>query len=191
MRRVSLARLSGMFAWIGLTSIGGGRAAYVYEILVDRYHWLTQEEFLPGLTISQLLPGPIVSNLAVFIGQGLRGPWGAAMAWIGVLAPGVAAMLLLSALYVRSGVTPGVDAALRGMGAAVVGLLVVTTGRLARGALGARGGLYLVTLTFLTVGPLRMNAVLVILLIGGLGLWLNRPSGPAGVGQRARPEGKA
>ena len=73
MRRVSLGRLTRMFGWIGLSSIGGGRSAYLYEVLVDRHGWLTRDEFLPGYTLCQLLPGPTISNLAVFLGNGLRG----------------------------------------------------------------------------------------------------------------------
>ena len=61
------------------------------------------------------------------------------------------------------------------MGAAVVGFLCVTTARIGRGALRARGAIWIVALTFISVGILRMNAFLAILLIGGLSLWLNRP----------------
>jgi chromate transporter len=87
-RRVSLGSLTRIFAWIGLTSVGGGRSAYIYEALVVRRTWLTGTEFLPGLTLSQLLPGPTVSNLSVFLSNSLNGPAGAALAFLGVLLPG-------------------------------------------------------------------------------------------------------
>ena len=43
MRPVPMGSLARVFAWIGLTSIGGGRAAYIYDILVDRRDWLTRD----------------------------------------------------------------------------------------------------------------------------------------------------
>ena len=183
MRQVSMGGLAKMFAWIGLTSIGGGRAAYIYEILVERRAWLTREEFLPGLTLSQLLPGPTISNLSVFLGNGFRGAAGAVWGLLAVLLPGAVAILGLSALYFEYGVGPGLNTALRGMGAAVAGFLCVTTYRLTRGRLGGRGTLWIGILTFVSVALLHLNTALVILLVGGLSLWLNRP------GQEGRPKG--
>ena len=182
MRQVSLGSLAKIFAWIGLTSIGGGRAAYLYEIFVERRAWLTRDEFLPGFTISQLLPGPTVANLAVFLGNGFRGAAGAAWGLLAVLLPGGVAILGLSALYFEYGAGPSLNAALRGMGAAVAGFLCVTAARMSRGRFGGRGAPWVTALTFVAVGLFRLNTVLVILLAGGLSLWLNRP------GQEGRAE---
>jgi chromate transporter len=175
MRQVSMSRLIRMFAWIGLSSIGGGRSAYIYDTLVERHGWLNREEFLPGLTLSQLLPGPNIPNLSVFLGNGLRGALEAVVAVIAVISPGAVAILILAGLYFGHGVGPNAEAALRGMGAAVVGFLCVTTARIGQGALRARGAVWIGALTFVCVGLLRLNALLVIFLVGGLSLWLNRP----------------
>jgi chromate transporter len=178
MRRVSLGRLTRQFAWIGLTSVGGGRSAYIYEALVVRRAWLTGAEFLPGLTLSQLLPGPTVSNLSVFLGNSLNGPAGAALALLAVLLPGALAILVLGALYFEYGVGPALESALRGMGAAVVGFLCVNTTRIARGAFRGRGAPWAAAATFAAVGLLRLNTILVILVAGAVSLWLNRPGRP-------------
>jgi len=178
MRRVSLGRLTRMFAWIGLTSVGGGRSAYIYEALVVRRTWLSGAEFLPGLTLSQLLPGPTVSNLSVFLGNSLNGPAGAALALLAVLLPGALAILTIGVLYFEYGVGPGLESALRGMGAAVVGFLCVNTARIARGAFRGRGASWLAATTFAAVGLLRLNTLLVILVAGAVSLWLNRPGRP-------------
>ena len=175
MRQVSMGLLARVFGWIGLTSVGGGRSAYLYEVLVERRAWLTLEEFLPGLAMCQLLPGPTIANLSVFLGNGLRGLPGAALGLLAVLLPGAVAILALSALYFSYGVGPVMNAVLRGMGAAVAGFLCVTTGRMARGAMRSRGALWIVAITFAAVGVFRLNTVLVILLVGSLSLWLNRP----------------
>ena len=170
-----MARLTRMFAWIGFSSIGGGRSAYIYDMLVERHAWLTREEFLPGYTLSQLLPGPTISNLSVFLGYGLRGAPGALISLIAVLLPGAIAILVLAGLYFDHPVNPHVESVLRGMGAAVVGFLCVTVGRIGKGALRARGAIVILGLTFLSVGILRLNTFLVILVLGAAGLWLNRP----------------
>lgn len=175
MRRISMARLTRMFAWIGFSSIGGGRSAYIYEMLVERHAWLTREEFMPGYTLSQLLPGPTISNLSVFLGHGLRGAPGALIALLAVLFPGAVAILVLAGLYFDHPVNPHVESVLRGMGAAVVGFLGVTVGRIGKGALRARGAIAILGVTFLSVGILRINTFLVILVVGAASLWLNRP----------------
>jgi chromate transporter len=164
-----------LFAWIGLTSVGGGRAAYLYEAFVVRRGWLTGEEFLPGLTLSQLLPGPTVSNLAVFVGAKLHGARGAAAGWVGVLLPGALAILFLAALYFDRGVPPSVESALRGMGAAVAGFLFVTTAQIARPALHGRSAPWIAALTFGAIALLRLNTFLTIFLVGAASLWLHRP----------------
>ncbi len=179
MRQIRTSVLLRAFTWIGLTSIGGGRSGYFYQAFVVRRRWITDEEFVQGLTLSQLLPGPTVSNLAVALGHRLRGAVGAACAWFGLLLPGSLAIIAASALYFGRGVGPGAAAALRGMGAAVVGFMLVTVARLARGALRGRGAPAIAALAFLAVGPLRLNLFLVILLVGALSLWWNRPGRPA------------
>jgi chromate transporter len=187
MRQVSMSRLIRMFAWIGLSSVGGGRSAYIYDTLVERHAWLTREEFLPRLTISQLLPGPNVANLAVCLGSWLRGSLGAFAAVIAVIFPGAVTIIILASLYFDRGVGPDTETALRGMGAAVVGFLCINTARIGRGALGARGAIWIAALTFVSVGVLRLNTFLVVLLVGGLSLYLNRPN-PSEQRHSAQPE---
>lgn len=185
MRQVPLSRLARLFAWIGLTSVGGGRAAYLYEAFVVRRGWLKGDEFLPGLTLSQLLPGPTVSNLAVFVGAKLHGALGAAAGWAGVLLPGGLAILFLAALYFDRGVPPSLESALRGMGAAVAGFLFVTTAQIARPALRGTSAPWIALLTFAAIALLRLNTFLTIFLVGAVSLWFNRPRPPASA--RVRP----
>ncbi len=175
MRRIPLGRLAGTFTWVGLSSIGGGRAAYLYETLVERLGWASREEFLPRLALSQLLPGPTISNLSALMGHALRGTAGAAVALLGVLLPGVILTIGLGVLYFEYGVGPGMNAALRGMGAAAAGFLCVSTARMGRGAFAGRGAIWIAGLAFLGVGLLRLNTFLVVLVAGAIGLWFNRP----------------
>lgn len=173
--RGRISALARVFAWIGTTAIGGGRSAHFHDAVVVRRRWLTDGEFPQSLTLSQLLPGPNFSNPAVALGQRPAGATGAACGLLAVLVPGGVAILGLAVVYFGRGVVPDFGAAPRGMGAAVSALLVLTTLRLMRGAAWTRGARGIAVVTFLAVGPLRLNTLLVILVVGAAGLWMNRP----------------
>jgi chromate transport protein ChrA len=83
--------------------------------------------------------------------------------------------VLLAALYVARGLTPDVATLMRGMSAAVVGLIAITTLRMARPALVDTRAAALAALTFVAVGPLKLNTPAVIVVMAAVGLWLHRP----------------
>jgi chromate transporter len=173
--RVPLAQVVRTFALTGILSIGGGRAAFFYEALVKRRRWLSVEEFLRDFTLAQLLPGATFSNLAITLGHRLAGLAGALGGLLAVVVPGGVALVALSALYVARGLTPDVTTLMRGMSAAVVGLIAITTVRMARPALMDARALAVAALTFAAVGPLRLSTPAVIVVMAAVGLWLNRP----------------
>ena len=177
MHPLTLANLVRVFVWTGLTSIGGGRSGYFYERLVVRRRWIDDDEFLQDLTLSQLLPGPNVTNLAVAIGYRLAGLAGSAGAWLSMILPGALILFALTLLYFKVGLNVHAVGALRGMSAAVVGLMLVTQARLMRGTRRGRGAAWIAALTFFAVGVFRVNALIVAVVLAGLGLWLNRPRG--------------
>src|SRR5215510_2446811 len=84
---VTLPEIFMVFARIGLTSFGGGISAWIYRDVVDRRQWLSEAEFLAGLTLAQILPGPNVINVAIYIGQRLRGTAGSVVAGAALLLP--------------------------------------------------------------------------------------------------------
>jgi chromate transporter len=178
MRRVRLISLIREFTWTGLVSLGGGRSAYFYDVMVSRRGWVTSEEFVQDLTLSQILPGSNVANLAVALGYRLAGWWGAAWGLLSVVLPGAVILLILATIYFASGLAPAGGRLLHGMSAAVVGLIVLTTSRLARSTLRSRPGVLVAAVTFLAVGPLRMSTVLVIAVMAVVSGWLHRPERP-------------
>ena len=176
--RVSLSRLIKVFAWTGLTSLGGGRSAYFHGQVVERRSWLSNREFAQDFTLSQILPGPNFSNLGVLLGYRLAGGRGAAAAGVALLLPGALVVLALTILYFKVGLTPSVRPFLHGMSAAVVGLVAMTAVRLAVSVVRDRGRALAAVATFLAVGPLGVNTALVILLVGSAGVLL-RSRAPA------------
>ena len=190
MRRVRLASLVRTFAWTGLVSLGGGRSAYFYDVVVGQHGWATSEEFVQDLTRSQILPGSNVANLTVALGYRLAGWWGAALGLVAVLLPGALILLLLAAIYFTSGLAPSGGRLLHGMSAAVVGLITLTSARLARAALRSRTAIAVAAVTFLAVGPFRINTALVIVGMAVISVWLHRPNRPGATTASAR-QGRA
>lgn len=175
MDRVRLSRIVKVFAWTGLTSLGGGRSAYFYDALVMRRPWLKSHEFIQDLTLSQLLPGPSFANLGVALGVRLAGWRGGAGGALALLVPGALILLGLSVLYFHVGFAPNATSAMRGMGAAVVGLVFVTTARMICASIRGGRALLVAAAIFVLVGPLRVNTGLAVLLMVPLSLWLHRP----------------
>jgi chromate transporter len=87
-RHLSLLRLIAVFTWTGLSSLGGGRSAYFHDALVRGRGWLRDDEFVQDFTLSQVLPGPDFSNLAVAPGYRLAGTAGGVWGLLAIVLPG-------------------------------------------------------------------------------------------------------
>ena len=181
MRRVSLLRLISVFTWTGLSSLGGGRSAYFHEALVRRRRLLGHDEFVQDFTLSQVLPGPNFSNLAVVLGHRLAGVAGGLWGLGSVVLPGALILLVAGALYVRGAFSPSATLFMRGLSAAVVGLVLITALRVMRGSLRGGRAMLIAAATFAAVGPLRLPTVGVVLVMAALsfGLQWSAPPGPA------------
>ncbi|MFI5374091.1 MAG: chromate transporter [Candidatus Rokuibacteriota bacterium] len=172
MRRVSLLRLIAVFAWTGFSSLGGGRSAYFHDALVRRRRWIHHDEFVQDFTLSQVLPGPNFSNLAVVLGYRLAGLAGGVWGLLAIVLPGAVILLGASALYAQGAFGSGASLLMRGLSAAVVGLVLVTSLRIMRGALRGGRAVVIALITFVAVGPLRLPTVGVVLVMTALSLGL-------------------
>jgi chromate transporter len=187
-RRVSLLRLIAVFTWTGFSSLGGGRSAYFYDVLVRRRRWVRHDEFVQDFTLSQVLPGPNFSNLAVVLGYRLAGFAGGVWGLLAIAVPGAVILLGVSALYARGAFGPGATLLMRGLSAAVVGLVLVTSLRIVRGSLRGGRGAVVALLTFVAVGPLRLPTVAVVLVMAALSLGLQWSArAPSPLPRPARP----
>lgn len=96
-----------VFAKIGLFSFGGGLAMLpLIQREVVNYGWLTVEEFLKVVSISQATPGPIAINSATFVGNKAAGVFGAMVATLGVTLPSFMIMMFISAFLLRVADSP-------------------------------------------------------------------------------------
>lgn len=89
------------FAQIGLFSFGGGYAALpiIQKQVVSVHHWLTLQEFMDILAISQMTPGPVAINTATFVGMRVLGLPGAITATLGCVVPSFMVVLIIAYFY--------------------------------------------------------------------------------------------
>ena len=147
-------------AWfeISLQTFGGpaGQIAVMQHKLVDEKRWIGQRRFLHALNYCMLLPGPEAQQLAIYTGWLLNGTRGGLVAGSLFVLPGMLALLVLSAIYVKFGETTAVTAVFAGLAPAVIAIVVQAVHRVAKRALNhpALVGLAVgsfVALTFFTV----------------------------------------
>lgn len=169
---VPLAGLFLVFLRMGLTSFGGGLAAWMHREMVERRHWLSEETFLAGFTLARILPGGSAVNLAIHIGLRLRGSVGAALAMTAVLGPPFFTIIGIGALYSRFGGSPVVHVVLGGLAAAGVGMTLSVGIKVAR-QLGRSLIQAIVAATvFVAVGVLHWPMVPVVVVIAPLSVAL-------------------
>ena len=171
----SLSDLFVSFTLLALQGFGGVLAVVQRE-LVEKKRWMTQEEFVEEWAVAQIMPGPNVVNLSLMIGARYFGFKGAMAALAGMLTAPLVIVLLLALLYAQFAAHPGLQGALRGMGAVAAGLIAATGlklfGALQKNVLGLALCVTLGILCFVAIALLRWPLVYVLLGLGGLACWV-------------------
>ena len=87
-----------VFLKIGAFTFGGGWAmiSIIEKEIVDKKHWVTKEEFLDLLAVAQSIPGILAVNMAVAVGDKLRGRGGAIIAALGTIIPSFVMILIIA-----------------------------------------------------------------------------------------------
>jgi len=164
-----------VFTKLALQGFGGVLPVAQRE-LVERQRWLDHEQFLELLSISQVLPGPNIVNLAIILGDRHFGWRGAFAATTGILLAPLVLVLVLAAIALQLQGQPLVAGALRGMGVVAAGLVLSTAfklvGGLRRNVLGRPACAALVLLTLLAVAVMRWPLPWVVLCLGGAAMAL-------------------
>jgi chromate transporter len=150
----------------------GGVLAVAQRELVEYRHWLTRDQFVEMLAISQVLPGPNIVNLSLMLGDRYFGLSGAASALAGLLAVPLVIVLALATAYAEFANVPVVAGALRGMGAVAAGLVIATavklSGTLRTSRMGPVLGTGFAVLTFLMIAWLRWPLAWVVVGLGAV-----------------------
>ena len=128
----SLGGVAAVFTGLGAFTFGGGLSiiALMQEQIVDRLHWLTPREFVDGLALGQLTPGPIIM-VAAYVGYKTLGMTGAAVAAAASFVPSFVMMLALLPLFDRVRNLAWARAVIQGIVPGVVGVMAVALVRMA------------------------------------------------------------
>ncbi|MEB3170206.1 MAG: chromate transporter [Synechococcaceae cyanobacterium] len=159
-----LGELFGGMLQVALSAFGGGLSAWSQRILVERRRWLSEVQFLTGLTVARLLPGPNQINLAIYIGTGFQGLAGALAALAGMLLVPFSLLLALGVTYFTLHGLPAVDRVLAGVVAAAAGMALAMGFRVLGTYRHDPAALLLAAAVFaaLTWGHLRLVPVLLV-----------------------------
>ena len=119
-------RLGVFFFKVGAFTFGGGLPilAFVEDQVVRQFRWLTAQEFIDGLALGQLTPGPIIT-LAAFVGYRVAGVAGAVVSAVAIFLPSFVLVLAVVPFFERLRRVRWISAALKGLSPAVIGMTAV------------------------------------------------------------------
>jgi chromate transporter len=141
------------FLYLGSLGFGGPVAliGYMQRDLVEQRRWFSKDDYMKGLALSQLAPGPLAAQLAMCLGYVHGRALGATLIALAFILPSFLMTLALGALYVGYGGLGWMQAAFYGVGAAVIGIIVRSAWKLLRLTLGADRLLWAVALVMALV----------------------------------------
>jgi chromate transporter len=171
---VSIGQIFLEFLIIGATSFGGV-VPYLRGSLVTKRHWVDDKEFVQMLSISQSLPGLNATNMAILVGDKLRGALGSIAAIIGICLPGSVLMYVVGMFYRIHGDHDFVTAALKGVAAAAVGLILFTVMGLSKKSLAGKFDFVFMALTVIAVNRLHQSVPRTLVIVGLLAILFHRP----------------
>lgn len=175
----TLRQLLLYFLRLGTFGFGGpiALAGYMQRDLVEERRWISRQDYLEGLALAQLMPGPLAAQLAMYLGWIRARVLGATLVALCFVAPSWLMVLALSFLYVRYGGLAWMQGAFYGVGAAVIAIV-------------ARSAVKLVRLT-VQKDPLRWGIFLVLMAVTAITaseiVWLFLGSGILALLVRAPP----
>ncbi len=122
--RNGIAALMATFGSMSLTLFGGGYVfiPMIQEVVVERFGWVTSQEFIDGIALGQITPGPILIS-AAFIGQKVAGVSGALLSTFAIFAPPAMLMVLLTGMLDAIRSSPVIQSIMKGIRVAVIGLI--------------------------------------------------------------------
>src|SRR5215467_1135692 len=165
-----LPQLVWYFLRLGTWGFGGpiALAGYMQRDLVEEKHWFTKQEYLDGLALAQLAPGPLAAQLAMYLGLLRGGTLGASLVAVAFIAPSFLMVLALSFFYVKFGGLPWMQAAFYGVGAAVVAIIARSAIKLIKTAIGKDKLLWAIFLVLLAATAITEREIVWLFLAGGL-----------------------
>jgi chromate transporter len=131
---VKLRQLVGYFLRLGTLGFGGpiALAGYMQRDLVERRRWISKEDYVRGLALAQLAPGPLAAQLAIYLGWVRARLLGATLVALAFILPSFVMVLGIAFAYVELGGLPWMQGVFYGVGAAVIAIIVRSVQKLTK-----------------------------------------------------------
>ena len=167
----NLLDIGAYFLKVGAFTIGGGLTmiAFIQDQVVGQFGWLTPREFIDGLALGQLTPGPVLM-IAAYVGYKVAGIAGAAVAATAAFLPSFIIMLIILPVLDRVRKLAWMRAVMKGMAPAVIGVLAVSLIRLAPAALPDPFAMVILAATVLALMVFRMGVFRLMIAGAALGV---------------------
>jgi len=172
----SLWDLTAYMLGLGTWGFGGPVAlvGYMNRDLVERRGWISESEYKEGLTLAQLMPGPLAAQLAIYLGYVHYGVRGATVVGLAFVLPSFLMVLALGWAYVLYGGLPWMQAVFYGVGASVIGIIIVSAYKLTAKTIGRDKLLWSIFLTSAITTIVTESETIALFLGAGLLVWLLR-----------------
>ena len=164
------------FLKLGTTGFGGPVAlvGYMHRDLVEKRKWISEEDYKEGLALAQIAPGPLAAQLSIYLGYVHYRILGATLAGIAFVLPSFIMVLGLGYAYVKAGGLPWMQAVFYGIGAAVIGIIAISSYKLSRKSLGKDWLLWAIAVILAVSTFITGREILWLILLAGIVVWLYR-----------------
>lgn len=169
----SLKDLCLYFLKLGTLGFGGPVAlvGYMHRDLVDTRKWISEDDYREGLALSQLAPGPLAAQLGIYLGYVHYGITGATLAGTAFVLPSFLMVLAISWAYVEYGGLPWMQAVFYGVGAAVIGIITISSYKLTTKSIGKDSLLWIVFVILAATTFWFEKEIIWLILLGGIAVW--------------------
>ncbi|MDP2600406.1 MAG: chromate efflux transporter [Deltaproteobacteria bacterium] len=170
MQPFTLSHLLLYFLRLGATGFGGPVAliGYMHKDLVEEKKWFTNEEYLHGVALAQIVPGPLAMQLAIYFGYLKAKIRGATLVAFAFILPSFFIVWAMAWAYVEYSGLPWIHSVFYGMSAAVIAVIVQAAWRLIRITLHKKWGLWFIFLLLAVTTAWIQKASFLLFMFGGL-----------------------
>jgi chromate transporter len=164
---------------LGTIGFGGPVAlvGYMHRDLVERWQWISEAEYKEGLTLAQLMPGPLAAQLAIYLGYVHYGVLGATLVGVAFVLPSFLMVVALGWAYVEFGGIHWMQAVFYGVGASVIGIITISAYKLTRKTIRGSGLLWGIYLSSAVATIITETEIVLFFLVAGLLFWAVRGRG--------------
>ena len=174
--RYSLWQMTLYALKLGTIGFGGPVAliGYMYRDLVERRRWISEADYKEGLTLAQLMPGPLAAQLAMYLGYVHYRLRGATLVGVAFVLPSFLMVVALGWLYIRFGGLSWMQAVFYGVGASVIGIIALSAWKLTTKNIGSDRLLWAIFLVSGAITAVTASEIIWVFLLGGILVWLVR-----------------